>query len=99
MVYPSVRLSCIIRKLWNFRVYRKYSRLLARQRDFIKAEIAKNCQETSDASTLYITVLVAIWSDIRKDLGIEEVYLINKINETVTKYYSEYDHFYTPSCS
>jgi hypothetical protein len=96
---PGWRLRTFIRYLLHFKKYRKYDRLMAKQRVFIKAEVEKRCQESTDVSSVYIAVLVAIWRDITSDIGVEEIYLLNKIDEVVDAFYSDYNHFYTPSFS
>src|ERR1700744_3115989 len=96
---PGWRLRTLFRYLLHFRKYRKYDRLMARHRVFIKAEVVKRCQESTDVSSIYIAVLVAIWRDIKGDIGVEEIYLLNKIDEAADSFYSDYNHFYTPSFS
>lgn len=96
---PGIRIGSMIRYVLHFKTYRKYNRLVTRQTFFIKSEIARRCLDRRDVSSIYIAVLVVMWGDIKKDIGVEEIYLLNIIDEQVRAFYSDYDHFYTPSFS
>ncbi|HTJ15104.1 MAG TPA: hypothetical protein VL547_23870 [Dinghuibacter sp.] len=96
---PGLSIGAVIRYFIHFRKHRKYNRLLDKQTFFIKGEIARRCLDRRDISSIYIAVLVVIWRDIKKDIGVEEVYLLNVIDDQIKAFYSDYDHFYRPSFS